>query len=129
MDTAPLTPNLTLLRVNGWQVYVWRDGDSVALIDTGAPGSGSEILSAVPGVDRIVLTHGHVDHCGSAAELHQATAAPVLAGAGDAAAIRTGVALPPPGPATNRGVVSTVGRARRGDSLLRPWRAHRVGSL
>jgi glyoxylase-like metal-dependent hydrolase (beta-lactamase superfamily II) len=85
-----------MLRVNGWQLYVWRDEDSVTLIDTGAPGSGAEILSAVPHVDRIVLTHGHVDHTGAAAELHEATGAPVLAGAGDADAIRTGGALPPP---------------------------------
>jgi glyoxylase-like metal-dependent hydrolase (beta-lactamase superfamily II) len=96
METVPLTPHLSMLRINGWQVYVWRDGDSVTLIDTGAPGSAAEILSAVPGVDRIVLTHGHVDHSGSAAELHNATGAPVLAGAGDAAAIQTGAALPPP---------------------------------
>jgi hypothetical protein len=67
MDTLPITGNLTMLRVNGWQVYLWRDGDSVTLIDTGAPGSGNQILSAVPGIDRIVLTHGHVDHTGSAA--------------------------------------------------------------
>jgi glyoxylase-like metal-dependent hydrolase (beta-lactamase superfamily II) len=92
----PITPNLTMLRVNGWQLYVWRDDDSVTLIDTGAPGSGAEILSAVPGVDRIVLTHGHVDHCGSAAELHDATGAPVLAGAGDTDAIRAGASVPPP---------------------------------
>lgn len=92
----PIAPNLAMLRIKGWQVYVWRDDDSVTLIDTGAPGSSAEILCAVPGVDRIVLTHGHVDHCGSAAELHQATGAPVLAGAGDAAAIRTGAAVPPP---------------------------------
>lgn len=92
----PITPNLTMLRINGWQVYVWRDEDSVTLIDTGAPGSGAEILSAVPGVDRIVLTHGHVDHSGSAAELHHATGAPVFAGSGDANAIRAGSALPPP---------------------------------
>jgi glyoxylase-like metal-dependent hydrolase (beta-lactamase superfamily II) len=85
-----------MLRVNGWQLYVWRHEDSVTLIDTGAPGSGAEILSAVPDVDRIVLTHGHVDHTGSAAELHEATGAPVLAGAGDADTIRTGSALPPP---------------------------------
>ena len=96
MDTVPITSNLTMLRVNGWQLYVWRDGDSVTLIDTGAPGSGAEILEAVSGVDRIVLTHGHVDHIGSAAELREATGAPVYAGAGDADAIRAGTAVPPP---------------------------------
>jgi glyoxylase-like metal-dependent hydrolase (beta-lactamase superfamily II) len=88
MDSVAVTPNLTMLRINGWQVYVWRDDDSVTLIDTGAPGSGADILSSAPSVDRIVLTHGHVDHIGSAAELHEATGAQVLAGAGDAAVIR-----------------------------------------
>ena len=96
MDTVPVTPNLTMLVVDSWQLYVWREDDSVTLIDTGAPGSAAEILSAVPGVDRIVLTHGHADHTGSAAELREATGAQVLAGAGDAAAIRAGAALPPP---------------------------------
>jgi glyoxylase-like metal-dependent hydrolase (beta-lactamase superfamily II) len=96
METVPVTANLTMLRVSGWQLYAWHDGDSVTLIDTGAPGSGAEILSAAPHIDRIVLTHGHVDHSGSAAELHNATGAPVLAGAGDAAAIRAGSAVPPP---------------------------------
>jgi glyoxylase-like metal-dependent hydrolase (beta-lactamase superfamily II) len=95
MDTVTITPNLTMLRVNGWQLYAWRDDDSVTLIDTGAQGSGAEILEAVPGVDRIVLTHGHVDHIGSAAELREATGASVCAGAGDAEAIRTGKAVPP----------------------------------
>jgi|SRR5690349_18373274 len=96
MDTVPITPKLTMLIVNGWQVYAWREGDSVTLIDTGAPGSGQDILSAVPGVDRIVLTHGHVDHTGSAAELRASTGASVCAGADDSAAIRAGAALPPP---------------------------------
>ena len=80
METLTVTPNLTMLRVNGWQVYVWRDGDSVTLIDTGAPGSGAEIAAAVSGIDRIVLTHGHVDHVGSAAELHDSAGASVMAG-------------------------------------------------
>lgn len=96
MDTLAVTPNLTMLRVQGWQVYVWRDDDSVTVIDTGAPGSGAEILAAVPRIDQIVLTHGHVDHCGSAAELHDATGATVFAGAGDAEVIRVGAAMPPP---------------------------------
>jgi glyoxylase-like metal-dependent hydrolase (beta-lactamase superfamily II) len=95
MESVAVTPTLTMLRINGWQVYVWRDGDSVTLIDTGAPGSGADILSTVPGVDRIVLTHGHVDHTGSAAELRSATGARVMAGAGDAAEIRAGSAVPP----------------------------------
>jgi glyoxylase-like metal-dependent hydrolase (beta-lactamase superfamily II) len=96
MDTVAVTAQLTMLRINGWQVYVWRDETSVTLIDTGAPGSGADILSTVPGVDRIVLTHGHEDHTGSAAELRDATGAQVLAGTGDAAAIRAGTAVPPP---------------------------------
>jgi glyoxylase-like metal-dependent hydrolase (beta-lactamase superfamily II) len=95
MDSTAITSNLTMLRVNGWQVYVWRDGDSATLIDTGAPGSGAEIAAAVPGVDRIVLTHGHVDHIGSAAELRESTGASVMAGAGDATYIRGGATMPP----------------------------------
>ncbi|MGV0603671.1 MBL fold metallo-hydrolase [Mycolicibacterium sp. XJ1904] len=96
MQSVAVTPNLTMLVVNGWQVYAWRDGDSVTLIDTGAQGSGAAIAEAVPAIDRIILTHGHVDHIGSAAELHRSTGARVVAGAGDAAAIRDGAALPPP---------------------------------
>ena len=43
-----------------------------------------------------MLTHAHVDHCGSAAELRASTAAPVLAGAGDAAVIRSEADMAPP---------------------------------
>lgn len=91
-----VTPNLTMLTLNGWQLYAWRDGDSVTLIDTGAPGSGEAIVTTVGSVYRIVLTHGHVDHIGSAAELRAATGAAVMAGAGDAEAIRNGHPLTPP---------------------------------
>jgi len=50
----------------------------------------------VPDADRIVLTHGHVDHIGSAAELRESTGASVMAGAGDAAVIRGEADMPPP---------------------------------
>ena len=96
METVTVTSNLTMLVVKGWQVYVWRDGDSVTLIDTGAPGSGGAIRDVVPDIDRIVVTHAHVDHVGSAAELRDATGASVCTGGGDADAIRTGTAVPPP---------------------------------
>jgi glyoxylase-like metal-dependent hydrolase (beta-lactamase superfamily II) len=96
METIALSPHLTMLRVNGWQMYAWRDDDGVTLIDTGAPGSADDILTAVPRVDRIVLTHGHADHVGSAADVRERTGATVCAGAADAAAIRTGSPLPPP---------------------------------
>jgi glyoxylase-like metal-dependent hydrolase (beta-lactamase superfamily II) len=84
-----------MFRVNGWQVYARRDGDAVTLIDTGAPGSGANIATTVTGIEQIVLTHGHVDHIGSAAELRESTGATVMAGAGDAAVIRGEADMPP----------------------------------
>jgi glyoxylase-like metal-dependent hydrolase (beta-lactamase superfamily II) len=42
------------------------------------------------------LTHGHVDHTGSAAELRESTGAPVQAGAGEAAVIRGEAEMAPP---------------------------------
>ena len=41
MDSTAIAPNLTMMVIDGWQMYVWRDGDSATLIDTGAPGLGS----------------------------------------------------------------------------------------
>jgi hypothetical protein len=29
MEAVAVTLHLSMLPVNGWQVYVWRDGDSV----------------------------------------------------------------------------------------------------
>ncbi|GFG49340.1 hypothetical protein [Mycolicibacterium agri] len=43
MESVAVTPSLTMLRVDGWQFYAWRDDDSMTLIDTGAPGHGAAI--------------------------------------------------------------------------------------
>lgn len=55
------------------------------LVDTGLPGSVGAIARAVRAaglqwrdIKLIVLTHGHIDHAGSAAELRRLTGAPVL---------------------------------------------------
>lgn len=95
MEIIALTPQLDLLRIGGWQLYRWRDGDRVTLIDTGAPGGEAELAAAVPGLERIVLTHFHADHVGAAPALRSATSAEVVAGAGDAEILR-GAAEPPP---------------------------------
>ncbi|MGP8302519.1 MBL fold metallo-hydrolase [Streptomyces inhibens] len=69
--------------------------DGYAVVDTGIPGSAPAILDALARLGgrpdqlrQIVLTHSHIDHMGSAADLVAATGARVLAGAPDAPYIR-----------------------------------------
>lgn len=64
--------------------HVLVDADGVVLLDTGLPGDGKRIrrVMARAGVGprdvrAIVLTHGHLDHAGSLAELKAWTGAPV----------------------------------------------------
>ncbi|UKY49568.1 MBL fold metallo-hydrolase [Streptomyces inhibens] len=69
--------------------------DGYAVVDTGIPGSAPAILDALARLGgrpdqlrQIVLTHSHIDHMGSAADLVAATGARVLAGAPDVPYIR-----------------------------------------
>lgn len=91
-----LTPNLTMLRIGGWQFYLWDEGGSRTLIDTGAAGSLRVLGDRVAGLERILLTHCHTDHCGSAAELRVATGAEVVAGIGDTPVISGAMVAPRP---------------------------------
>lgn len=90
-----MRPQLHLVRLEFGQVYLWRDADALTLIDTGAPGSGPAIAGAArslglgpSSIRRIVVTHGHEDHAGSAAEVRSWDTAPVHAHEADAAVIR-----------------------------------------
>lgn len=98
-DLQQLTPSLFRLRIPGDRAYLlncylWRGPDGVTLIDTGWPDSAGLIEQALcylggsrVDVTRIVLTHFHEDHVGSAAEIAAWSGAEVIAGVPDSAFI------------------------------------------
>jgi glyoxylase-like metal-dependent hydrolase (beta-lactamase superfamily II) len=95
MEIIELLPRLHQVNLDFGQAYLWRDGDQLTLIDTGVPGSGAAIEDAIrslgltrSAVRRIVITHGHVDHMGSAAEVRSWHGAPVHAHRDDAPIVR-----------------------------------------
>ena len=65
-------------------VYIVSDGEGTMVVDPSC--SADKILAALGErkLDAIVLTHSHFDHTGAAAELREATGAPVIASAVDA---------------------------------------------
>ncbi|HVU15993.1 MAG TPA: MBL fold metallo-hydrolase [Candidatus Didemnitutus sp.] len=72
-------------------------GKRPVLVDAGAPGDLKRILSALKhhqiepaSIALILLTHGHSDHAGCAAELRRRSGAPVAMHVGDAQLARTG---------------------------------------
>jgi len=76
-------------RVNGNSYLVAR-GDEVIVVDTGIPGNAERIIGEVgalgPGrrISAIILTHYHIDHSGSAADIRAATGAKVYVHEADA---------------------------------------------
>jgi len=90
-------------------------GDRPVLVDTGAPGDLKRILAALKasGVEPkqlalILLTHGHSDHAGCAAELRRRSGAQVALHAGDADLAHEG----------ENGVLAAQGAAGR---IVRPF--------
>ena len=72
-------------------------GRKAVLVDSGVPGSAAKILARIgehgvapTDISAIVITHAHIDHFGSTAELHRATGAPVMAHAADLGPYTTG---------------------------------------
>lgn len=65
-------------------VYLTIDGEELTVVDTGMPKSAKKILDYVhktgrepSSISRILLTHCHIDHVGSAQELKRLTNAKV----------------------------------------------------
>ncbi|QWF82724.1 MBL fold metallo-hydrolase [Amycolatopsis sp. CA-230715] len=99
MDVIEISERLHLLRFPIGQAYLWRDDDAMTLVDSGPPGSAPAIIEALDAIGplaRIMLTHFHGDHTGSAAALRAATGAEVIAHRAEAALIRGEVPAPFP---------------------------------
>ena len=104
MDVVEVLPDLLYqFRFVVGQAYLWRDQDSLTLIDAGPPGQADAVAAAVgdlglslAGLGQIILTHFHPDHVGSAAGLAARSGARVLAHRADALVIRGEMPGPPP---------------------------------
>ncbi len=86
--------------------FVLQD-EGVVLVDAGGPKQSGNIVAGLekagiaPGdVRLIVLTHGHWDHIGSAAEMHEITGAPIAMHEHDRACLEESVVEMPPGVTT-----------------------------
>ncbi len=98
-----MAPGLHLLQLGVSNAYLWHDQGEVTLVDTGPPGSGPAIKAALADLGlprqelaRIVLTHCHDDHAGSAADLAQWSGATVVVGRADIAFVQGDQPGPPP---------------------------------
>jgi len=104
MDVTEVRPGLLYqFRFAVGQAYLWRDRDSLTLIDSGPPGQADHIAAALGGLGlslaglrQIILTHFHQDHVGSAADLAARSGARVLAHRADALVIQGEMPGPEP---------------------------------
>jgi glyoxylase-like metal-dependent hydrolase (beta-lactamase superfamily II) len=86
--------------------YLLDGGDGLVLVDTGMPRRADTILRHVDAVGRvtgrdlrsILLTHAHLDHAGSLAELAAKVDVPVVVGVLDALVVEAGGIPPRPKP-------------------------------
>ncbi|GAB3859450.1 MBL fold metallo-hydrolase [Dactylosporangium cerinum] len=104
MDPVELLPRmLYLLPSPVGHAYLWCGPDGLTLVDTGLPGSAPRLARAVETLGhrrgdlrQILLTHAHVDHVGSAADIAAWGDVSVAAHRDDAQVIRGGAENPPP---------------------------------
>ncbi|WP_045742704.1 MBL fold metallo-hydrolase [Actinoplanes rectilineatus] len=76
MDVVTLEPRLHMLAFPVGHAYLWVGEDGLTLIDTGEVGKAPAVADAITGlgfrtsdVRRVLLTHFHDDHVGSAAAI------------------------------------------------------------
>lgn len=94
--------------------YLLETGDGLLLVDAGWPNKTETIFKAVQEcghnpahIRHLVLTHGHIDHAGSAAEVRRRTGARTYAHAADLELITKGEAVRP-GTAVTPGIIPAI---------------------
>lgn len=108
---SEVVPGLFRVRMRGGDAYLAVD-DRITIIDTGSPGSESQIFSAIESLGRspsdveaILVTHYHIDHVGGLPGLQERISAPT--GIHDADADAVAAMDPLPNPA-GEGLVARV---------------------
>jgi glyoxylase-like metal-dependent hydrolase (beta-lactamase superfamily II) len=103
MDVVRIDPQLVMLGFPVGNAYLWQGRDGLTLVDTSVPGSGPHIGRVIEelgyrrhDVRRVLLTHFHEDHIGSAAEVARWGDVEVVAHRLDAPVIRGQLNGPPP---------------------------------
>lgn len=84
--TNPRIETIPMLPFGMLNAFLLIKGDSAILVDTGLPNSARRVEKALKknglgwsNLRLIVLTHAHIDHAGSAADLRDLSAAPIIA--------------------------------------------------
>ncbi|HNX60633.1 MAG TPA: MBL fold metallo-hydrolase [Spirochaetota bacterium] len=93
--------DIILIRLGVVNSFVIKGKDRLVIVDTGEYGNENRIISEIrnrgfdPGrVSLIVITHGHLDHYGSASALRRLTGAPVAAHVNDSDYMKRGIYAP-----------------------------------
>lgn len=106
MKMTRITPTLVqLTRLGLVNCYCVMESDGITLVDAGLPGSGDDILEASrtmgAQINRILLTHAHMDHIGSLDDLAMKLGkVEVAISARDARLLRKDLSLDPNEPQT-----------------------------
>jgi glyoxylase-like metal-dependent hydrolase (beta-lactamase superfamily II) len=101
-DVLQVSRKLWLLKMGMVNAYLLETEDGLALIDAGWPGKSQVLFKAVQAsghdpkkIRHLVLTHGHIDHAGSAADVLKQTGARSYAHPADLDLIENGNAEHP----------------------------------
>jgi len=93
--TVTVADGITWVEGSRTNFYVVEDGDTVCLVDTGYPGDFKLLTAALERLGRtpsdvsaVLLTHGHVDHLGSAERMRRESGARVHTHEMEAAHVR-----------------------------------------